>query len=254
MHPETRADGGQRFNALKHGGYAEAILLPGDDAAAFRRDRRALFHNYRPQTQDEADLVEAMAEHRWVGRRFRLVQAWFDGQAVTPERDSAGRICEPIAHQRLHSGMDVTVHRQRIEKLWHRARAQLMLMQKQRRQGLVAGAVALPQDCYMETDGRVFGPVAQKVIVPIPEPDIEAVGVDRDPPADRMEVHPSADREIGKYQEQKETGPEAVSPEHMDAASARIEPLRTASGGRWTGGFRASDGFAEAPGTAAVGV
>ena len=34
------------------GGYAEATLLPGEDAARFQRARRALFHNYRPQTQD----------------------------------------------------------------------------------------------------------------------------------------------------------------------------------------------------------
>jgi hypothetical protein len=50
MHPETLADCGQRFNAFKHGGYAETILLPGDGAAALRRERRALFHDYCPQT------------------------------------------------------------------------------------------------------------------------------------------------------------------------------------------------------------
>ena len=210
MRPQSAFHSGPAFNALKHGFYAESIVLPGEDAAQFRHERRSLFHNYRPQTQDEADLVEAMAEHRWVGRRFRSVQAWFDEQAMTPETDSAGRIVEPIAHQRLHSGMDVTVQRQRIENLWHRARAKLVLMQKLRRQGLVAGAVALPKDCYMETDGRVFGPVAPQIIVPIPEPDIEAVGVDRDPPFDGMEVHPSADRENGKFQEQKETGSDAL--------------------------------------------
>src|SRR5262245_31329920 len=106
-----RASSGPAFNALKHGGYAASILLPGDDPAAFRHERRALFHTYRPQTKDEADLVEAMAEHHWMLQRFRTVQAFFDGQAVLPEVDSAGRAVEPIAHQRLHSGMDVTVHR-----------------------------------------------------------------------------------------------------------------------------------------------
>jgi hypothetical protein len=243
MVPETRADCGQRFNALKHGGYAEAILLPGDDAAAVRRERRALFHNYRPQTQDEADLVEAMAEHRWVARRFRPLQAWFDGQAVTPETDGAGRVCEPIAHQRLHSGMDVTVQRQRVENLWHRARARLVLMQKLRWQGLIEGAVALPKDCYMETDGRVFGPVAQQIIVPIPEPDIEAMEVDR------MEVGPSADGENGEYREQKETGREAVPPlGHTDAAAAGTGPLRTASRGiRGTRRTRGSAGNRQQP-------
>src|SRR5262245_54202906 len=101
-HKTTRTSG-PAFNALKHGYYAASILLPGDDATEFYRERRALFHNYRPQTVDEADLVETIAEHRWMLRRFLAVQAFFDGQAVTPELDAAGRIVEPIAHQRLHS-------------------------------------------------------------------------------------------------------------------------------------------------------
>jgi hypothetical protein len=108
--------------------------------------------------------------------------------------------------------MDVTVQRSRIETLWHRARTKLVLVQKQRRQGLIDGAVVLPKDCYMETDGRVYGPVAQQVIVPIPEPEIEEeISADRDPPADGMDIHPSTDGENGKYREQKETG-RAVPP------------------------------------------
>jgi hypothetical protein len=166
-----------------------------------------------------------------VTRRFRPVQAGFDEQAVIPEQDAAGRICEPIAHQRLHSGMDVTVQRQRVENLWHRARARLVLLQKLRHQGLVAGAVALPHDCHMETDGRVFGPIAPKMVVPIPEPEIEEME------ADRMAVPPSADGENWKYPEQKETGSTAVpSLGYADAAAARTAPPRTALGvmrGSW---------------------
>jgi hypothetical protein len=130
-----------------------------------------------------------------------------------------------------------------------------MLMQKLRRQGLIEGAVALPKDCYMETDGRVFGPVALQVIVPIPEPDLEDDGADRDPPPGGSELPASADGENGEYREQKETGREAASPPvHTDAAAAGTEPLRTASAGRRTGGCGAPGGVAEAPGTATAGV
>jgi hypothetical protein len=58
----------------------------------------------------------------------------------------------------------------------------------------------------METDGRVYGPVVPQVIVPIPEPDIEDIGADRDPPSDGSGLSASADWGNGKYSEQKESG------------------------------------------------
>ena len=78
MHPDTHPrhweGAGTRWNALQHGRYAESALLPGEDPAQFQRQRRTLFHNYRPQTKDEADLVETMAEHRWSGRRYGFAE------------------------------------------------------------------------------------------------------------------------------------------------------------------------------------
>ncbi|HEX7925950.1 MAG TPA: hypothetical protein VF678_00065 [bacterium] len=147
--PATGA--GPHFNALKHGQYAKHTVLPGEDPVTFRRHRRALFHNYRPQTKDEADLVHMMAKAQWQLERYSPLGEQLDAQAVSPETDAAGRVCEPIAHQRLHSGMDVTVHQQRLSRMWHRARTELMLIQKMRRQGLVDGALKLPADCYMDT-------------------------------------------------------------------------------------------------------
>jgi hypothetical protein len=211
MSTSAETPDGAQWNAFKHGLYGNSILLPGDNVAEFLRERRALFHNYRPRTKDEADMVEAMAEHLWVCRRYRPAQARFDGQALTPAADAAGQICEPVGHQRLHSGMDVTVQRKRIENMWHRARAQLVLMQKLRRQGLVEGAVTLPQDCYMETDGRVFGPVMRPVIVPIPEPDIET---------DKLVASGLGDGGIGKNLEQKEMGGEVGQPATSPALPA----------------------------------
>jgi hypothetical protein len=224
--PEVRS--AQHFNALKHGRHAETLLLPGEDGAEFRRRRRAAFHRYRPQTEDEAHLVEAMVEHRWRLERWRPLEAQLDGQAVLPAADVAGRVSEPSAHQRLHSSMDATLHRGRMERLWHRALSRLLALQDQRCKGLIAGAERLPEGCYMETDGQVHGPVAPRVMVPIPEPDIEA---------DRMEVSPSVDGENGKYREQKETGREertegkaVASPGYTDAPAGRTGPLRTAWG------------------------
>jgi hypothetical protein len=155
--------GGPHLNATKHGLYSESILLPGDDASEYRRQRLALFRTYRPQTEDEAELVDTLAEFRWLRQRCRPVQARFDAHMAEPAADAAGRVCEPIAHQRLHSSMDATVHRQRIERLWHRARAKLLELQKLRRLGLIEGAVKLPPGCYLDSSGEVAGPVPARV-------------------------------------------------------------------------------------------
>ena len=199
---------GQRWNALKHGCYSEAILLPGDDAADFHQRRLALFLDYRPQTEDEAECVEVMAECRWLRRRYLPVQQRYDRQWLEPESDESGRVCEPVGHQRVHTSMDVVKHRQRLDRGWHKARAQLFLLQKQRRLGLVEGAVRLPPHCYMDAAGLVFGPVPPRVAAPLPVPFAgEAVSAHETPPeAVPVPARGSEDGGIGNREEQKESG------------------------------------------------
>ncbi len=211
------------LNALKHGLYSRAILLPGDDVAEFQRQRQALFHTYRPQTEDEAELVETLAESRWLRQRCRPVQARFDAHMIAPAVDAAGRLCEPVGHQRLHSSMDVTVHRQRIERMGHRARAKLVELQKLRRLGLIEGAVRLPAHCYMDSSGAVMGPVVNPFLEPIPAPAV-AVQQAEVPLSHRqpgvavgagtlaLGTNGSGDGEIGKNQERKENLGQLVLP------------------------------------------
>jgi hypothetical protein len=156
-HTFARVPKTPKFNALRHGLYAEAILLPGDNVAEFRRGRENLFLTYQPQTVDEAELVESMAEFKWLRLRCRPLVAQYDGQAAAPEADAAGRVCEPDGHQRLHSAIDAMKNRQRIERLWNNARRALMEAQKLRRQGLVPGAARLPPGCYLDSSGEVVG-------------------------------------------------------------------------------------------------
>lgn len=204
---DGKVPGGPHMNALKHGLYSAAILLPGDDVQEYRQRRLAMFHTYRPQTEDEAELVETLAELRWLRRRYQPVQARFDQQWIEPATDDAGRVCEPLGHQRIHSSIDVTIHRLRVDRAWHKARAALFLLQKQRNQGLVEGAVKLPAHCYMDMRGTVFGPVLAPVIQCTPEPTLEPVaqpGVDREP--SRLN-----ETGIRKYEERKEM-PELPNP------------------------------------------
>jgi hypothetical protein len=207
----THAEAPQRWNALKHAHYSRALLLPGDDAMEFARQRRSAYHEYRPQTEDEAELVETLAECRWLRRRYLPVQARFDRQWLSPEADEAGRVCEPVGHVRVHSSTDVMLHRQRNQRAWDRARAQLLLLQRQRRLGLVAGAMKLPEHCYLDTSGTVHGPVLPRLMAPVPERELEEECQGAGSP-----VGPAAsdlpDGGIGKFQEQQKSGGAAELP------------------------------------------
>ncbi len=133
------------WNALKHGLGSTAILLPDDDALEFERLRRDLFHTYRPRTADEAACVEAMAAHHWRIARCRRWETAYDAQTdalLTGDPSGlAGHICETDTHRWLHKAMDCTLQESRLDRLLCRARDKLLLLQKLRRNNLVAGAV-----------------------------------------------------------------------------------------------------------------
>jgi hypothetical protein len=156
-----------------------------------------------------------MATNRWIANRVVAEQGTYDGQVASPERDAAGRICEPVAHQRLHSGIDVSIQLKRIETLWHTARSKLLLIQKHRHQGLVAGAVKLQKDCYMDTDETVYGPVVQPQIVPQPEPDIEEQPDSASASADKVDDSGGKQKKMGDGKAEK-TEHNGHQPREMD--------------------------------------
>jgi hypothetical protein len=165
---DASEQGGQRLNALKHGVYAHALLMPGEDPAEYERQRMGLYRTYRPQTVDEARCVEILAECGWLHDRYLPVQARFDTQWRAPEADAAGRVCEPPGHLRIHSSTDVMKHRLWNVRALTKAREQLLLLQKQRRLGLVEGALMLPAGCYVDRSGTVLGPISASAQQPVP--------------------------------------------------------------------------------------
>jgi hypothetical protein len=134
-----------KFNALKHGLRSAAILLPGDDLEEFSRLRRELFYTYRPRTRDEAACVEAIASHQWRIARCRRWQAAYDAQTEAllfgGPNGLAEHICEKDSHRWIHKAMDCTLQESRLERLLCRTRDKLLLLQKLRRNNLIAGAV-----------------------------------------------------------------------------------------------------------------
>jgi hypothetical protein len=58
-------------NALKHGAFADVVILPGEDPNELNELRTALCEEWNPEGPTEIDLVESIAMGMWRKRRFR---------------------------------------------------------------------------------------------------------------------------------------------------------------------------------------
>jgi hypothetical protein len=58
-------------NALKHGAFSEAVIMPGEDPNELKELRDALYEEWDPEGPIESDLVESIALNMWRKRRFR---------------------------------------------------------------------------------------------------------------------------------------------------------------------------------------
>jgi len=59
-------------NALKHGAFADVVILPGEDPNELNELRTALCEEWNPEGPTEIDLVESIAMGMWRKRRFIL--------------------------------------------------------------------------------------------------------------------------------------------------------------------------------------
>jgi hypothetical protein len=58
-------------NALKHGAFADAVIIPGEDPQEFQELLAALRDEWNPEGPSENDKVESIAMNMWRKRRFR---------------------------------------------------------------------------------------------------------------------------------------------------------------------------------------
>jgi hypothetical protein len=117
------------------------VLLPGDDVAAFRTLRRRLFRDYKPRTMEEALCVETIAASHWRIARCRLELGAFKrqlGAVLSGDPDTIGTLCRPDPHRVHHRGADCVLEEGRLERFKNKARATLILLQKQRAQNFTA--------------------------------------------------------------------------------------------------------------------
>ncbi len=279
------------WNALKHGLRSAAVLLPDDDGQEFQHLRRDLFETYRPRTGDEAACVEAMAAHHSRVARCRRWQAVYDAQTDAlltgdPNR-LAGHICETDSHVWIHKSMDCVLPESRLDRLLCRSRDKLLLLQKLRRNHLIAGAMepapifwpdeSLPSGGVSSPLGEAraqFGDPQCESGGPGPRSrDFQTVGADRDPPQHEVGTYanapvgegvgkngpsPSADGEIKKYDERTATpaspsipkGFGGVTSPSLARGTGRVsgqEESRAAEGAAWAWPHRGDAGLSSIP-------
>ena len=64
-----------RRNAVKSGLYAQSLLIPGEDPAAFEALTAEYHAEFRPATPRERDLVDTLVFNQWLLQRLRRVEA-----------------------------------------------------------------------------------------------------------------------------------------------------------------------------------
>lgn len=58
-------------NAVKHGAFAEALILPGEDIEEFKKLHASLVDEWAPEGPSEDDKVMSVAQNMWRKLRFR---------------------------------------------------------------------------------------------------------------------------------------------------------------------------------------
>jgi hypothetical protein len=126
-----------RFNALKHGMDAQALIIPGEDPA----DLDALAHDYheqfRPYGPEETFLVETLIRADWNKRRLRRIETQLF-HALRAEQEAAGvradfLLAAVFAHNGAHNPLAQIFRRlETAERTWFRALKELRRAQQQR--------------------------------------------------------------------------------------------------------------------------
>ncbi len=104
-------------NSFKHGLYSSRLVIPSEDPAQLDALKATLFAEHRPANETEALLVQEMAEHYWLMKRYRRLETMF----LSLDRPQPS---EAEAAQRMHG---------RAERSFYKAFKTLREIQKERK-------------------------------------------------------------------------------------------------------------------------
>ncbi len=105
-----------RENSFKHGLYSKQLVLKGEDPSDLAALKTTLFNEHQPATETEALLVQEVAEHYWLMKRYRRFETHFLNLDLPQPRQAE-------AAQRMHG---------RSERSFYKALKTLRELQKER--------------------------------------------------------------------------------------------------------------------------
>ncbi len=136
----TEGKAAVRFNALRHGLRARAVLLPGENAEEFHQLCADLESDWNAQTRTEQLLVEQMAVAQWKLARLEVGERSIFTQDMPAEKQMA--LLDRFSTQRG-----------RLERSFSKAMRELERLQNSRparpEQPVVAGEQQFPAPCAL---------------------------------------------------------------------------------------------------------
>ncbi len=115
-----------KFNATRHGLAGKQVVTKGENPAEYDELHRQLVRDHSPATEQEAMLVEEIAQNWWRLQRARRTEA-----AVLNKFGDLECIIEPEARKAFQT---ITRYLNTIERTWHRACTDLAKLQKLRKE------------------------------------------------------------------------------------------------------------------------
>lgn len=114
-----------RFNATKHGLSGQQIVIKGEDPAEYEKLRASYQAHFRAGNEQEAMLVEQVAQNHW-----RLQRAYSVEAKITAELGETAIFTDPIAMKKYANFMR---HRNSVERAFKWALKELERLQLERR-------------------------------------------------------------------------------------------------------------------------
>ena len=142
-----------RFNAHKHGVYAQSFIIPGEDPAELEELSARYHRQFQPADPVEEELVDTLIQSAWRRRRLARIEAELFNHLLQEDADSENPSAHPLgAVYARHPEIDkVMRHREAAVRAWDRALRTLLRRRKEVSQALMPAGSTLVSSGPVET-------------------------------------------------------------------------------------------------------
>ena len=122
-----------RFNAVRHGVYAQSLFIPGEDPAEFEALAARYHRKFQPVDPVEEELVNTLIQSTWRERRLARIEAELITHLLQEDAESEKPSAYPLGAIYLkHPAIDRIIrHREAATRAWDRALRRLLRLRTQ---------------------------------------------------------------------------------------------------------------------------